>query len=251
MGDSTGNVGFIRNNAATSKANIISGSQTGFWLDGADGSITSNQGFIGGFNIGKYSLTSSSGSFNVSIRSANETTATRGYFTSGILLNNSRETLYSFGQIQNTQQGSNVQLLINGVGVGGGVSSSSIKENIENINLEDELKILLDHISFKKYNYKYGFFNNDLDLGFLIEDIKSLNIPTIQESILYEPRKVIINEQEDKFYSSWEEAPEGSIEITVQEYDVDSFMKILMMAIQLNHKRLNDLEERIKNLENE
>jgi hypothetical protein len=28
-------------------------------------------------------------------------------------------------------------------------------------------------------------------------------------------------------------------------------MKILMMAIQLNHKRLNDLEERIKNLENE
>jgi hypothetical protein len=68
--------------------------------------------------------------------------------------------------------------------------------------LEDELKILLDHISFKKYNYKYGFFNNDLDLGFLIEDIKSLNIPTIQESILYEPRKVIINEQEDKFYSS-------------------------------------------------
>jgi hypothetical protein len=203
MGDSTGNVGFIRNNAATSKANIINGTQTGFFLDGADGSITSNLGFIGGFSIGKYSLNSTSGNFSVSIRSANETTATRGYFTSGINASNqSRETLYSFGQIQNTQQGGNVQLLINGVGVGGGVSSSSIKENIENINLEDELRILLDHISFKKYNYKYGFFNNDLDLGFLIEDIKSLNIPIIQESILYEPRKVIINEQEDKFYSS-------------------------------------------------
>jgi hypothetical protein len=26
-------------------------------------------------------------------------------------------------------------------------------------------------------------------------------------------------------------------------------MKVLMMAIQLNHKRLNDLEQRIKNLE--
>jgi hypothetical protein len=47
LGDDTGNVGIIRNNAATSKANIISGSQTGFFLDGEDGSITSNKGNIG------------------------------------------------------------------------------------------------------------------------------------------------------------------------------------------------------------
>jgi hypothetical protein len=39
---STGNVGIIRNNAVTAKANIISGSQTGFFLDGEDGSLTTN-----------------------------------------------------------------------------------------------------------------------------------------------------------------------------------------------------------------
>lgn len=54
MGDEAGNTGIIRNAGATGatieaiKANIISGQTTGFFLDGADGSLTSNVGTIGG-----------------------------------------------------------------------------------------------------------------------------------------------------------------------------------------------------------
>jgi hypothetical protein len=61
---------------------------------------------------------------------------------------------------------------------------------------------LLENISFKKYNYKYGLFSNDEDIGFIIEDIKSLNIPIIQNAILYEPRKMIVNEDTNSFYLS-------------------------------------------------
>jgi hypothetical protein len=61
---------------------------------------------------------------------------------------------------------------------------------------------------------------------------------------------MIVNEDTNSFYLSWNEAPVGSKEVWVQDYDVDSLMKILMMAIQINHRRLNDLEQRIKNLEN-
>jgi hypothetical protein len=45
MGDQSGNEGFIRNEGAQSKADIINGT-TGFFLDGADGSLTVNKGFI-------------------------------------------------------------------------------------------------------------------------------------------------------------------------------------------------------------
>ena len=51
MGDLAGNVGIIRNAGATSKTNIIDGSQTGFFLDGEDGSITFNRANIGNFKI--------------------------------------------------------------------------------------------------------------------------------------------------------------------------------------------------------
>lgn len=51
MGDETGNVGLIRNAGATSKNNIITGSQRGFWIDGSDGSLTANRGNIGSFVI--------------------------------------------------------------------------------------------------------------------------------------------------------------------------------------------------------
>jgi hypothetical protein len=42
MGDQVGNTGIIRNAGADNKANILSGAQTGFFLDGEDGSITTN-----------------------------------------------------------------------------------------------------------------------------------------------------------------------------------------------------------------
>lgn len=61
MGDEAGNAGVIRNAAADSKANIISGAQTGFFLDGADGSLTANSclflsGTIGGATFGSTTL---------------------------------------------------------------------------------------------------------------------------------------------------------------------------------------------------
>jgi hypothetical protein len=73
MGDLAGNVGIIRNAGATSKTNIINGSQTGFFLDGADGSITFNRA-----NIGNFKISSTSDSLPVG-----NTTPGAGYLLAG------------------------------------------------------------------------------------------------------------------------------------------------------------------------
>jgi hypothetical protein len=53
MGDTAGNVGVIRSASVESKNDIISASppQTGFFIDGLDGSINANIGRIGGWNM--------------------------------------------------------------------------------------------------------------------------------------------------------------------------------------------------------
>jgi hypothetical protein len=61
MGDQVGNTGIIRNAGADNKANILSGAQTGFFLDGADGSLTANScnflsGNIGGATFGSTTI---------------------------------------------------------------------------------------------------------------------------------------------------------------------------------------------------
>ena len=139
---------------------------------------------------------------------------------------------------------------INGVTVGGGSSSLSIKENIAPVNLDKEIKLFLDNIIFKQYNYKYGLYNNDYDIGFIIEDLEYLNVPRIKESILYKPRKILVSDSTNNYYHKTDlNKPEDIKEITIKEYDVDSLLKIALMSVQYNNKQIKKLEKRISKLE--
>ena len=113
MGDQTGNVGFIRSAGAQSKARIINGTDTGFYLDGGDGSITSNAGNIGGWSINATSLTG--GAFT-------------SVSTSGFLINNTAAQSNSImtGNYIKTGRNTNIiidQLVDSGVDATAGASS--------------------------------------------------------------------------------------------------------------------------------
>jgi hypothetical protein len=184
------------------------GGATGFFLDGLDGSITASTGNIAGFSLSKTGFLSLGEFANTFILPFGDgVVQQRRIDFNGTI--RSMGTQYNVDNIINEQlsfdftgPGLPREFKINGVVVGGGTSSISVKENITDLDLEEEINILLENLSFKKYNYKYGLFSNDQDIGFIIEDIKSLNIPIIQNAILYEPRKLIVNETTNRFYLS-------------------------------------------------
>lgn len=139
---------------------------------------------------------------------------------------------------------------INEVVVGGSSSSRDIKKNIEYKNYDIELENLLSGFKTTSYEYIYGFFQNNKDVGFIMEDLEKINAPELLDAMLYDPEILYLNTETNTIIEKSKITPEMKIkELTKRDYDLDSFLNITFMAAQYNYRKNKRLEERIAILE--
>lgn len=136
----------------------------------------------------------------------------------------------------------------------GTASSKNVKTNFIKFddNTYDEVLNTLDNMNLYSYDYKYNLYKNRHQYGFIIDEIEE--IPNIDKYFTFETSKAIITDKSHIDFAEYANVQDTDEEndidiIEVKKYDPDVLDKYILTICKAQQIKINDLEERIKKLE--